>query len=367
MKRELSIITCLFALNFYSEARHYVLPVVDERVELLSIVYRLARPNDFVDNGNRAYLNAVSNHFSSYSNHPLISYFNHVADSLQKKNIEFGYWDALALAVHLSHPPKLEPVVPLHSVPPDGWDNRTMFLPKLVGLLQMFYRDARCRDFFKSQAKYYQRVHDAYRKKGVKIDAAWFRQFFGMDATEKYYPILGLMMGEADYFRVDYQNNYRDTYTVFGCKNFDDNGVPTNFSDPVFSRLIPHELIHAFSNQFVDKHKSELQPSAEILIANPKVYALMKDTFYGNWQFLLYESMVRACYIKYLMATEKDKSVSEREFVKQEELGFVWIRGLVGELAAYESNRANYETIEMFMPMVVAYFGKVAGEMTNQP
>jgi len=356
----------IYSLNSIAQPlANSLLPKVDQRVELLGIVFRLAKPDQVNDEVNPLYSKAIATHFSSQAKHPLIKYINSFADSLINSGNEFGYWDALALAAHLSQPPKLEPLVPLLSVSEDGWDNRTLLTAKMVRLLQQFYRDAKCDLFFNSQAPYYQSVEQAYVRTGVKLNQSWFANFFGLKTTESYYAVIGLAIGNGEYLRVNYQNNHRDTYTIFGVKKFSAEGVPSNFKEPVFAWLLIHEYVHAFSNQLVDKYLKQLQPSAEVILANPRVFGLMKNTFYGNWQFLLYESFVRACHIKYLMSNEKNRAVVDAELTKQEKAGFFWMEGLVDGLEFYERNRNTYKDLEAYMPELMDYFKKVQTEMKN--
>jgi hypothetical protein len=362
------ILISLFLSSMLSGAQpaaNTLLPYVDERVELLGIVFRLARPTEVKHELSPLYSKAIKRHFNQHAGHALVKYINSFADSLSRSGNELGYWDALALAVHLSPPPKLEPQVPLHSVSEDGWDNRTLLTSKMIRLVRQFYRDAKCEEFFKSQQGYFQSVNQEYEKKGAKLNRLWFENFFGLKTTEKYYAVISLALGNGEYLRVNYQNNQRDTYTIFGGRKFDATGIPTNFQEPIFKWLIIHEYVHAFSNQLVDKHMIQLNPSAEGIIANPKVFGLMKNTFYGNWQYLLYESFVRACHIKYLMANEGDMSTAENEMAKQEKAGFFWMRGLIDQLSLYEKNRKTYKDLEAFMPELVEYFKKVASEMKN--
>lgn len=344
---------------------HYLFPKVDERVELLGIVYRLAKPAEFSRDINTNYSKAISNHFDQYASHPLIKHLIFISDSLSKKDVELGYWKLLALAVHLSHPPSLEPLVPINSFSSDVWDNRELFEAKTIKLLQAFYQDAKCETFFKSQAAYYQSVNRWYEINGKKIDKKWFDHFFGLQPSENYYPIIGIAVGNGEYLRVNGHNNHRSTYTVFGCHGFDSNGLPTNFSEPIFSWLLIHEYVHAFTNQLIDDHIHRLQPSAETLISDPEVFALMKDTFYGNWKFLLYESFVRGCHIKYWMDHEIDNSLATAEISRQEKAGFLWINGFVGKLKEYEKNRKNYKDLNAFMPELINYFDQVAKELKN--
>jgi hypothetical protein len=335
-----------------------LIPKVDNRVELLTIVFRLAKAKDFSDDANPIYSKAIQEHFGKYSNHTLIKYVSHLKDS-----IEILDWDVPTLAVHLSQPPALDPLVKFNdTIPANIWGKDAAISLKLVRLLKQFYKEAKCHEFFESQKSYYESVSQQYQKLATKVNKSWFTDFFGLEPTEKHIAVIGLGMRNGTWLKINYPSSDPETYTIYRVKFFDANGLPTDFTNPIYSRLLIHEYIHAFTNTLVDKNKPELRSSAEVILNNPEVYRLMKDTFYGNWPFLLYESMVRGCAIKYLMANEGNKA-AEEEIVKQEKLGFFWIRKLVKELHRYQSNRAAYKDLSAFMPELNKFFKQTAIEI----
>lgn len=335
-----------------------LIPKVDNRVELLTIVFRLANAKGFSDELNPIYSKAIQGHFGKYSNHPLINYVSHLKDS-----IEILDWDVPTLAVHLSHPPALEPLVKFNdTIPANIWGKDAIISLKLIRLLKQFYKEAKCHEFFESQRSYYESVNQQYQKLAIKVNKPWFTDFFGLEPTEKHIAVIGLGMRNGTWLKINYPASDPETYTVYRTRSFDAKGLPTDFTDPIYSRLLIHEYIHAFTNTLVDKNKPDLRSSAETILNNPEVYKLMKDTFYGNWPFLLYESMVRSCAIKYLMANEGSK-LAEEEIVKQEKLGFFWIRNLVKELDRYQSNRTAYKDLVAFMPELTKFFKQTAIEV----
>jgi hypothetical protein len=343
-----------------------LLPRVDERIELMSIAYLLARPGEFDKRLNPIYSKAIADHFSRYSEHPFIGYFGFVLDSLNRSGYESGYWDGLALAVHLSQPPQLQPLVLMNHVSSDDWDTRYLLTSRFVSHLQRFYKDTQAGDFFKSQREYYLKLNAAFEKRGPGLNRIWFDEFFGLLTTESYYAIPALCLSEGAYLRVNHVGRHRDTFTVFGCAAADTDGIPLAFADPSFSRMMLHEYLHAFTNQLVDENTGALQESAEVMIANPVVFGLMKDTFYGNWKYLLYESMVRSCGIRYMMANEADRSIVENEITKQEKAGFFWIRGLVDKLGDYEERRDKYPDLRGYMPELILYFKESAVKISEK-
>lgn len=91
----------------------------------------------------------------------------------------------------------------------------------------------------------------------------------------------------------------------------------------------------------------------------------MKDTFYGNWQYLLYESLVRACSIKYMTVNKQISQNIEKEIAGQEKVGFLWMRGLLKELDNYEADRKRYKNLGEFMPQLILFFKKTADELKD--
>ena len=358
----ISLIVLNSTFLFAQSTPNSLLPQVDKRVELASIAAKLADIKGFNDNANPTYSKAINKHFSPFKNHPFIQHLKEL-----KPKLDETYWDIPAVAAHLSQPPKLEPLMAFDDVSNvDDWESRELFNAKFVKLLQQFYRDAKAEKFFKSQESYYKSVNQAYEKQGVKLNKQWINKFFGLKTTEDYFAITALGMRSGAYMRVNFANNYRHTFTIFEMTSFDNQGIPTTFKNPYIPRMMLHEYVHAFTNQLVDKNKSTLQSSAETILKNPKVFNLVKDTFYGNWQYLLYESLVRSCQIKYFAANKELNLDIEKEIQAQEKAGFLWMRGLIKELDNYEANREKHKNLGEYMPQINLFFKRVAEELKDQ-
>jgi hypothetical protein len=337
-------------------------PQVDKRVELLSIVYRLANTPDFTQAPASAYLQAVDKHFGRYARHPLIQYVRAMNDRLRQDNVEVGAWDVFSLAVHLrdvSTPDSL--VSATDSAIADNWDSSLLLKPALPALLRQFHTDAQCEKFFRSQENYYAAVNRAMAKLATHPNKAWLTAFFGLQTTENYRPVLSLFgVGDYSYMRVNFAGNVRDTYTVVAWKSFDKNGMPLALDAQKLARSTLHETIHSYTNQLVDRHMNDLRASAEVLLRNPTVWERVKDSFFNNAPFLLYESLVRASSIKYLLDNKTLATTREKEIAAQEKAGFLWIKGLVEQLDVYEQKRSQYKNLQEFMPELTKYFASVA-------
>lgn len=355
---------CLSGHLFAQPSATSLIPKVDKRVELLSIAFRLAGEKDFNDNLNPLYTNTIDRHFKKYINHPFIKYIQKLTDSLNKNNIEWGYWSVEALAVHISQPPLFKPIVGIDDFSNvDGWEDRTLLNTKMISLLQKFYTDAQCGKFFESVQNYYTSIERACEDSIPKLSTKWLNDFFNIAPTENYYPILCLNIRKGGYTRVNFKANKRNTYTFFETKRFSGQGIPTGLKDEYFPRMMLHEYIHTFTNQLVDDNKIHLKTSAEIILSHPVVAQRVKNTFYDNWEFLLYESLVRASAITYMTENHEINTTLDKEINAQETAGFTWIRGLVNLLSQYKVNKSKYHKPELFSEDLISFFYSAAKEM----
>ena len=110
-------------------------PVADRRIELLSIVFRLAGADEYNNEAFKSYTNAIHRHFDPYKDHPLIK------KAMQLRNKKgIGFDAVMAMAIHLSQPPELEPLVPFSDkIPEPRWGKKTAM--EFIILLRQFYTD----------------------------------------------------------------------------------------------------------------------------------------------------------------------------------------------------------------------------------
>lgn len=362
MKKLVTVCILLFLSNtIHAQVNgNSLLPYVDKRVELLSIVFRLADGTKINDTLNPVYSKAIQDHFKKHSDHPLIHYIKKIMDSLRQDSIELGDWDIANIAVHLSQPPMLQLLPPIKKGTDDVWESKAFLNSKLVPLIQQFYTAADCEGFFSTQENYYRSVSLHYTKGKIIIDKGWLTNFFNLPLTEEYFAIIGLNMTSGAYLRANLEDRKRQTFTIFACTSFDKNGIPVNITDAILERNILHEYIHAYTNQLVDNNKNALQKAAETLLNDTTVMARVQSTFYNNREYLLYESLVRACTILYRKNIERDSFNEEKEIHAQEKAGFLWMKALVNELANYQANRPAYNNLSSFMPQIISFFKRTA-------
>jgi hypothetical protein len=331
---------------------------VDERVELISIAFRLAGADEFVAAPESVYSHAVDRHFRKFSDHPLIRHIRRLNGELKAKGSEPNGWEVLSLAAHISDPPALAPLVPFGADKnADAWDSRVLLNPELVGLLRQFYRNSEADKFFASQSGYFSQVNASVASRSDKIDMIWLEQFFGIPPTEKYKPVLSLLgVSNLGYIRVNYGNERRDTYTIIAVSEFDANGMPGELSEIDMNRLNLHEVLHTFANQLADNNLGALERPAEELLKRPETWSRVEKSFYNNAPFLMRESFVRAVAIKYAEAHGGGAAGRERDTAVQEKAGFVWMRALLEQLDQYERDRQRYPNLSAFMPSLIKFF-----------
>jgi hypothetical protein len=107
-------ILLLTYLSYSSIGQTLPNPKVDRRVELLSIVFRLAEIDEYNSDVNSNYTQRIHEHFNKFKSHPLIKYVKKI-----RHDNHIAYDAVMAMAVHLKQPPTLTPLVPFSSKVPD--------------------------------------------------------------------------------------------------------------------------------------------------------------------------------------------------------------------------------------------------------
>ena len=78
----------------------------------------------------------------------------------------------------------------------------------------------------------------------------------------------------------------------------------------------------------------------------------MTRQHYGTPKTILYEYLVRACELRYLLAHDLEE-VANMWLQYSRTMGFLWIEELVELLDRYEKERDKYPMLDDFMPEIV--------------
>lgn len=363
MKRVILVCYCLVTVSISAlaqennpakpaEINNFPAPSVDKRIELLSIVFRLAGNWEYNDDQYKSYIADIHQHFDPYSEHELIAFARKLRD-----NNGVSFDAVMKMAIHLSPPPELNPVVPFtEDIPERRWGKDPAI--KFVKLLQQFYADARCDAFFAAHEQLYKTVPERFNKVYRALDITWYQQYYGVQPNGRLIVVLGLGNGCGNYGpKIIWPDGREDNYAIMGICPLDSLGDPEYNTDNNLPTLI-HEFNHSYVNHLTDQYKPEFQSSGE------KLYGIVKERMrrqaYGNWQTMLNEALVRASVVRYYLNHDSDTGVAIAKMITEFNNGFFWINDLVNCLGDYEANRTKYPTLESYMPVLVDFYNKTA-------
>jgi hypothetical protein len=331
--------------------------VIDKRVELVSIVFRLAGNPEYNQNQFKIYTDAIHNYFDKFKEHPAVQFARRMADSSG-----VGFDAPMSLAIHIKQPPELDPLFPFSDTSPEKrWGKKNA--EHFVTLLKQFYRDAKCEEFFSKQAELYKLVEERFRVVTNALDVSWYKQFYGTAPSGSLNIIIGISNGGCNYGpNVIYPDGKEDAYAIMGTWSVDNNGMPIYKAGYYLSTLI-HEFNHSFINYLNEKNISSLEAAGNSVFK--PVEEMMRDQAYSTPLYMMNEALVRAAVVRYIARHNPDKDKAPEELKSQLSNGFIWIGGLVDKLEYYENNREKYFTLESFMPEIIEFYNNTAKNMNN--
>ncbi len=321
----------------------------DPRVELMSLIFRLAKNPEYNQGRIKSYNDDTDKHFASFAEHDVVN----LARKLRETR-GVSYDAVMKMAVHVTDAFSLKERIPFDPQPETldkRWtpENAREFLEAA----RRFVREADFEGFIKAHTELYElsvtRMQAVMKEHGV-ID--WFNDFFGDRPGARFELILGMLNGPANYgARIKLADKDEVLFCILGVWGTDDQGQP-EFSDRVLSTVV-HEYCHSYCNPLVDKHAEELEAFAKPIFAQVK--EAMKRMAYGSWETMMRESLVRASVIRYLLAKQGEEAAQKRtEYEKKQK--FFWMDGLVDLLKEHEQNRESYPRLDDFFPRITAFF-----------
>lgn len=328
----------------------------DPRVELMSLIFRLAGNPEYNMGRINSYNQDVESHFSPFKDHDVVQ----LAKKLRETR-GVSYDAVMGMAVHVTDAFSLRERIPFDPQPVT-LDSR--WTPELA----REFLDTASRFVEASDFKGFTQDHDelyelaASRMKTVMEEHGvvdWFDEFFGSRPGARFELILGMLNGPANYgARIKLSNGDEILYCILGVWGTDKEGNP-EFSQKVLPTVV-HEFCHSYCNPLVEKHIAELEAPGEEIFS--RVREAMGRMAYGNWETMMKESLVRASVIRYLRAKFGEESAQERvqsEIKRQ----FFWMKGLSDLLREYEGKREMYASLDDFFPEIAGFFRDYAAEI----
>ena len=303
---------------------------VDSRIEIISILQRLAGAREYSAAVPGPYARAVDEYFSRFRDHPAVV-------RTEKLRREHGIvFDApMNLAVQLD-PTTFAPLVPL-SPRPANLDERFegVDLELYLTEIRAFAAETRFERFFRDQAAYFEAVESRLRDLlESQISARkWLDAYLDRSSGARIRIVPGLLTGPSSYAaRRQPERGSQETYQVVSLENPDSNGLPRPTSASRATAV--HELGHSYVNPLISElpadHRSELER------AYAWVDTSMQGLAYTNTLTMLRETAVRALVAEYTRSSEPD---AVRRLVDEDlESGFVWLPWVLDKLASARSS-----------------------------
>jgi hypothetical protein len=331
---------------------------VDPRVELMSLIFRLAGNPEYNNNLLPSYIKDVEDYFGIFRNHDAAQ----MAKLLrQRRGVSFDA--VMSMAIHVVDVDSMSERIPLEPAP-KSWDIRWTLedTRRFQKAARNLVKDARFQEFFDDHKDLYQ-IAESRMEKVLEDHRVvdWFDSFFGTKSGASFTVILGMMNGGACYGpRVVFPDGREELYCVLGVWLTDRRGLP-RFDKSVLPTVV-HEFCHSYINPLVNRHADELKKAGERIF--PTVAEAMKRQAYPEWQTMMYESLVRACVVRYRLASE-GKDAAERQIVSENTNMFLWIRDLSNLLGEYEAHRDKYPDLDSFFPRIVEFFDSYAAPIQS--
>ena len=336
---------------------------VDPRVELISIVFRLAGNPEFNDGTLKQYAKAIERHFGDFDNHAAVKM------AAQLRNTRLMSCDGpMSLAVHIDGNYRLRKTIEEWPSTLDyRWEKQETV--EFLEELRKFAAETKFNEFFKAQGPIYEQgirscekvmgQHEVAKDQSglvfVKFLTAdlgeWLSDFFGVKETGDLRLVLGFVNGFANYGARFTADRISEKYAIVGMRPFDPANTVIFLPQQIV--LVAHEFCHSFTNPVVDKYMDRLQPAGEKLFAAHGAAMRMKG--YQKWDSVMYETAVRACVASFLRESIADLRFLDYYLKGEVKHGFIWIEDAGNFLKKYEGNRDKYPTFESFFPEFVGF------------
>jgi hypothetical protein len=344
MKKTIILILIILSQkSFAQEKQTIIAPKVDLRVELLSVVFRLAGNEEYNSTKFKYYTDKIESHFNPYKHHEAIEFAKELKE---KKGI--SYDAVVSMAVILDD--NLNPLTDFSTTLPElRWSKDDA--NKFIRLLKIFYKDAECEEFFRENEELFQEVSNRFSPVYKTLDLNWFQSFYGKKADENFNIIISPGCGDHNYGpSYTLPNAKKEVFAIMGTWKVDESGMPEYETGDYLPTII-HEFNHSFVNPQLAKYKESFEESGKEIYKAVE-YEMSRQQAYGNWQIMLNEALVRASVIKYFIDHRATESEIQMMMNNESNNGFIWIKGLVEELKNYDNQRNIYPTLESYMPIL---------------
>jgi hypothetical protein len=356
MKNIQIVLALLLSGSFYltiaqkSEVTSFRIEVkVDPRIELFSTIFRLADLPEYCQNELPEYVNDVELYFNNFKDHSVVKFARQLDTT-----IGMGYNAPMELAVHISDIEWLQmretqyPIQEYHDV---RWDQASV--DKFLKLAHDFAQESHFMDFFNNHRHFYEFTENKLNKLMKENDVwEWLQSFFDPTSNTQFFVLIGMQNGANNYScQVILSNGKHEVYSIPGV------WMKSAQNKPAFNQYTINRIVHEFSHSFINP--LVLNSADELENAGKTIYAYVEDDMerekYRFWTTMIYESIVRACEIRF-NNLHADSAMMNQLIEGEIRYGFLWMRKLVCLLEKHENQRNKYPTFESFFPEIITFF-----------
>ncbi len=338
---------------------------VDPRVELLSLVFRLAGSPEYRRARLEAYAAEADRFFEGMREHEAVKQAREL-----RRRAGIGYDAVASFAVHLLPPDpsgKWKEDARAGRWPrlPSGEEERPRSLEArwtakaaadFAAALRDFVAKSRFVRFFSAQEELYEEAESRMQDLlGRSLRLEWFDRFFGPRPSKTFHLELALLNGGLCFGPRVALPGGEELHCVLGVWLRDDRGRP-RFDETVLPTVV-HEFCHSYCNPRIDAHRALLEGPGRRLW---KLSAAgMRRQAYKTWETMLKETLVRGCVVRWVART-RGPAAAGKECERQRALGFEWLGEVADLLAAYESREERGKTLDGIMPRFAEVLSKEA-------
>jgi len=321
---------------------------VDPRVELMSIIFRLAGAHSYSQGKLAAYNADVDQYFLIHRDHLAIKIAKKLLD---EQGVSFDA--VISMAAHVTDAYNLAERVPFDPYPKTFDERWTLKgAREFLAAARGFVRDTDFKRFIESHGSLYRVAEERLSSLvNQNLHFEWFSDYFGVQKGN-FRLVPGMLTAGSSYaVQCTGQGGENEIWSVTSISTIDSMGMP-EFSPRAIPTII-HEFTHSYSNPIIAENISELSEAGENCY--PVVKKQMEAGAYGVWQAMFYEYLVRACVIRYVAAFD-GPDAGRRLMLREEGRGFYLISDLCNLLEEYEKARNNISRIENIAPRIIGLF-----------
>ena len=330
--------------------------IVDERIELVSIAFRLAGAMEYVNDLVPEYMAEIDSCFAPYTDHELLTF---IRKAREEYNFAYSIPAKSALMldlsggrVRISRNWEIEKEF-------DSADDLYCWTEDLfreyVDLLDDFYRESGFHEFFLSHKDFYDAAVERNTDIPSRVDMSWFEQFYGEPAVgvDLY---MGLCNGNSNYsiFDVMHRKDWDGRLAIVIGATDGGDGIPVMLEQHFIA--IIHEIAHYYTNPLTDMYYPQMEDSMKAIF--PHIKEAMAGIGYGHVETVAGEWINELFTLAYLKACfESGRCLFSYQYnvAHDEESGYIWMGRAMGFMENFLADRTLYPTVKEFMPQIVAF------------